>query len=168
MSNPKVANKYDYKLIPAKQNKKGTILFIHGYCVDYSYFVCADRFPNYDVWMVNLPGHGNNTVPPDKKIYKKQLTIDNITNFVVNFINDNQLQNIILIGHSMGGAIASFVYKLIPDKIQKIILISPANFASVYAAILFLKNFFPKNMEEKMNLQKILYHDISKPQNDQK
>lgn len=164
MSDTKVVQdkKYDYKVIKAKGTKKGTILFIHGYCVDYSYFVCANRFPEYDLWMVNLPGHGNNTVSAETKVYKEQLKFANIVKYVVDFIEDMKLDDIYLIGHSMGGAVAALVQQQIKSKVKKIVLVSPMNFASIYRAFTFLTKFFPKNIEEKMMLQTYLYYNVTK------
>ncbi len=154
-------DKFDYKLISATKEKKGIILFIHGFCVSYTYFVCADQFPEYDVYLLNLPGHSQkNKLPNDKKVYKKALKFSNIVNYVVDFINAFDLSNVNLIGHSMGGAIASLVENKVRNKIRKIVLISPMNLTSIYRALVFLRYFFPKNMDEKMLLLTYLYYNI--------
>ena len=163
MQNKQVKSKFDYKFIPAKKAKKGTILFIHGFCVDYTYFVCDKQVAeNYDYYALNLPGHGpKNKIEPIKQAMKSSFNFDYMSDYVIKFIEEMKLNNIYLMGHSMGGAIVSLVAKKIPEKIKKLVLISPMNFASLYTGITFLTKFFPKDMAGKMKLLKYLYKDAS-------
>ena len=159
---------FDYKVVKAKhQPAKETILFIHGYAVDYSYFVfIEDKFPEYDLYFVNLPGHGPKLkVSNDKKEMKEKLRIEYMANYVVEFIKEMNLNNIILVGHSMGGAVVSMVENKCRERIKKLILISPMNYASLYTGITFLTKFFPKTKEQKMKLLSYLYKDF-KPKDD--
>ena len=52
----------------------------------------------------------------------------------------------------MGGAVASLVENKCRERIKKLILVSPMNFASLYTGITFLTKFFPKNMDQKMKM----------------
>ena len=159
---------FDYKVVKAKnQPAKETLLFIHGYAVDNSYWVfIEDKFPEYDLYLINLPGHGNITVSSDKKEMKEKLRLEYMADYVVDFINTHNLKALILVGHSMGGAVASFVENKCRDKIKKLILISPMNFASIYTGFTFLTKFFPKNKEQKMRLLSYLYKDCTPKYND--
>ena len=65
----------------------------------------------------------------------------------------------------MGGAVASLVENKCRERIKKLILVSPMNFASLYTGITFLTKFFPKNMDQKMKMLSCLYKDF-KPKND--
>ena len=158
---------FDYKIIKASKNpSKGKILFVHGYAVDYSYWMfIEDKFPEYDLYFVNLPGHGNLKVSSDKKEMKKKLRLNYMADYVVDFIKQQDLKDITLIGHSMGGAVVSLVEQKCPERIKKLILVSPMNFASLYTGITFLTKFFPKNKEQKMKMLECLYKDF-KPKND--
>ena len=160
--------KFDYKIIKAKkQPAKEKLLFIHGYAVDYSYWVfIEDKFPEYDLYFINLPGHGKLKVSSDKKEMKEKLRLEYMANYVVDFINWQKLDNFILIGHSMGGAVAALVENKCRDKIKKIILVSPMNYASLYTGITFLTKFFPKNIKQKMVLLSYLYKDLESRLND--
>jgi pimeloyl-ACP methyl ester carboxylesterase len=60
--------------IKCKNEKEclGDLLFIHGFCVEHSYFTAAEELSKYfNVFMIDLPGHGANTdgvVPADLKL----------------------------------------------------------------------------------------------------
>ena len=163
MQDKQINLEFDYKFIPAKKEKKGTILFIHGFCVDYKYFVCDQQVAeHYDFYALNLPGHGpKNKVQPIKQAMKSSFNFDYMSNYVIKFIEEMKLNDIYLIGHSMGGAIVSLVAIKMPAKIKKLVLVSPMNFASLYTGITFLTKFFPKNMAAKLKLLKYLYKDVS-------
>lgn len=109
------------------QNKKlmPNILYIHGYASNKDSNKSLIEFckeHNYNLWTVDLPGHG--AAP----FGNKKLTIKSFSEFVVDFINDNKIDKPIIIGHSMGGAIAANVASILGnDKVDKLILISPIN-----------------------------------------
>ena len=69
-----------------------------------------------------MPGHGDNLSENDA-----EMRVSKYTNLVINFIAANKLHNIVLIGHSMGGAIAVMVNSIIPNKISCLILEAPLN-----------------------------------------
>jgi triacylglycerol lipase len=163
MQNKQIKSEFDFKFIPAKKAKKGTILFIHGFCVDYTYFVCDNEVAeNYDYYALNLPGHGSkNKVEATKQAMKSSFNFDYMSDYVIKFIEEMKLDKINLIGHSMGGAIASLVAIKIPEKINKLVLISPMNYASLYTGFTFLTKFFPKDMPAKLKLLQYLYKDTS-------
>ena len=84
-----------------------------------------------------------------------------MSDYVINFMVEHSLKNIYLIGHSMGGCIASIVASKRPDLIKKLILISPMNFACIYKAFCFLFNFFPKSNSGHEKLLSLVYKDIN-------
>jgi pimeloyl-ACP methyl ester carboxylesterase len=102
----------------------GDLVFIHGFCVDHTYFQLpvGDKLAqHFNVYMIDLPGHGTNVTGVDAK----DLNFDNLVNYVVEYIKSKNLKNIILVGHSMGGGIVSLVESKIRNRIKKIILVSP-------------------------------------------
>lgn len=110
------------------QNKElaKNILYIHGYASNKNsnkslQDFCNDN--NYKLWTIDLPGHG------EEPFGNNRLTIKSFSEFVINFINVNKIDNIIIVGHSMGGAIAANVATRLNNKIAKLILISPLNLA---------------------------------------
>ena len=109
------------------QKPKATIMFIHGFSSSnmiHYLFTQYNEFVEYDYVAINLPGHqfyDNNIT--DLKDY----SINNYINYVKKFIIDSNINNIILIGHSMGGGISLFLTQLLKDRIKKIILVSAIN-----------------------------------------
>ena len=112
------------------------ILVIHGFCgslwenenlVNY-----LQQYRNLDVYAYTLPDHEKDFLA--KSDYKKW--ISSTENHIQKLLN--KYRNVIIIGHSMGGVIAS--YLATKYKIKKLILIAPAfeylNFAQNKADIL--------------------------------
>ena len=151
--------KFDYKMIKARSPQpKGDIVLIHGFAVDYGYFIFViDKFPNHNLYFLNLPGHGQLKVSDNKKEMKMKLRLEFMASYVVQFLKTMKLRNVILVGHSMGGAVASLVENRARDRISKLILISPMNYASLYTCLEFRRKFFPKTIEEKLKEMKVLY-----------
>lgn len=105
-------------------NSSDVLIFIHGLG---SYLKAWDRnipvLKNYFRCIaLDLPGYGKSS----KKLHNGSVKF--YREFLNEFINALGLQNITLVGHSMGGQIAlSFVISF-PDVIKKLILIAPAGF----------------------------------------
>jgi len=76
-----------------------------------------------NVIALDLPGHGEN------KADISDVTMDSYVQTVVSTINNTD-EKVVLVGHSLAGAIISQVAELIPEKIDKLI----------YVAALLLKN----------------------------
>ncbi|GJM28367.1 MAG: hypothetical protein DHS20C17_10020 [Cyclobacteriaceae bacterium] len=78
-----------------------TLLFIHGWCIDKGYWsyqrdgFCTD----YQVITFDLPGFGNS----DSQ--REEWTIEQYSQDVNSIIEQLNLENVVLIGHSMGGDI---------------------------------------------------------------
>ncbi len=160
-------NKYEliqtkYPFYTCKKAKlakpKGIIFFIHGYAVnsDYHNFF-ADLVDDYDYYAIEHPGHG---ITPLHS--KKQLSLWSFANEVVKLINDLDLTNVILIGHSMGGGISVLVSKMIAKRIKKMILVTPMNSHGTTNVFNFLFFMSPTKLSQLPRYYKILLGDISK------
>ena len=152
-----MTDKYPYYLFKkAKTDKpKGNIFFIHGYAVNPGYHnVFADKLDDYNYYAVELPGHG---VSPLNN--KKQLRPFSYAVEVSNLIKELNLNNIILMGHSMGGGIAMMVANMIPELIKKIILVTPMNSKGTTNILGFLFKFNPKNQKQLDKLYDLLTYD---------
>lgn len=109
------------------QNKElhKNILYIHGYASNKNSNKSLIQFckeNNYNLWTIDLPGHG------EAQFGNIKLTIKSFSEFVINFININKIDKPIIIGHSMGGAIAASVASILnKNRVDKLILISPIN-----------------------------------------
>ena len=151
---------FDYRMLKARTPEpKGDIVFIHGFAVDNACFIfIIDKFTNYNLYFLNLPGHGNKLkVSTNKREMKLKLRLNYMANYVVNFLKTMDLKNIILVGHSMGGAVASLVENRARDRIKKLILISPMNITNAYTVAKFRRRFFPKNIEQKLKMMTYVY-----------
>tara|TARA_Y100000296_G_scaffold15111_1_gene17765 strand:+ start:56963 stop:57769 length:807 start_codon:yes stop_codon:yes gene_type:complete len=73
--------------------------------------------PNYKVVIFNNPGTNGTRLPVN-------LTVERIAQIVVKVLQKENLTNCILIGHSMGGFTAQQVYKICPELVSKLVLLS--------------------------------------------
>lgn len=111
----KQTSKTEVKLMSKAQDKL-TFVIIHGSWADVSQFdgVAAElRKLGHSVYVPELPGHG---VLTDKNVTHEQ-----ITNAVVEYIEKEDLKHIILLGHSFGGTVVATVAQQIPDRIDRLV-----------------------------------------------
>lgn len=111
------------------KSKYPTYVLVHGAWSDESSwgFVQNQLAVHANVVVVNLPGHGADNT------YGAGLGLKDYVNKVVSVIN-KQKGKVILVGHSMAGAIISQVAETIPEKINKLIYVAayvPKNGESV-------------------------------------
>ncbi len=78
-----------------------TLLFIHGWCINSSYWSSQIKYfsRQYKVIAIDLPGFGKSTS------IRNEWTIEKYGEDIINVIEKLQLNNVILIGHSMSGEI---------------------------------------------------------------
>ena len=78
-----------------------TILFLHGWCIDGSYWEKQIEYfsANYNVYAIDLPGFGKS------KAQRTNWTIDEYAKDVIGFIETMNLKNVVMVGHSMAGEI---------------------------------------------------------------
>lgn len=90
-----------------------TIVFIHGWSCDGSYWENQmDYFGNqYRVVAVDLAGHGSSGTE------RKDYTIQSFALDVNAVVEDLNLEKVILVGHSMGGAVILETAKLLGNKV---------------------------------------------------
>lgn len=133
-----------------------TVLMLHGWASNIELFrpsaeVVASK---YRVVAPDMPGAGETAEPP------AVWTVDDYTDFIIEFISALGLKKIILLGHSFGGRI---IIKLanrsdLPFDISKIILVDSAGIRpsksaerqSFEAAGKVIKKFMPKKAVEKL------------------
>ena len=109
-----------------KENKK-LILFIHGLgsAADRWMRIPDQLSSEFHCIAIDLPGFGESDKPENL-----DYTIDQFRNFIISFLNKFSIHNekIILIGHSLGGYIASEVTIHYKKNIQKLVLIDSSGF----------------------------------------
>ena len=75
----------------------------------------------YRAWALDLPGHGQSPSPPFERWY----TIPNLTFVVQAFVRQVGLQRAVIVGHSMGGAIALELADECPQLVRSLVLAAP-------------------------------------------
>ena len=105
---------------------KQKLLCVHGFRSSLNTFVPLTNFSNrkYDVIAMSLPTH-------NEELRNNKYTVEYYARMVDEFIKKLKLKKIILVGHSLGGAI---VINLAHKKyVEKIILIAPFNPFVIYS-----------------------------------
>lgn len=147
-----------YKFKAANRESKGSIVFIHGFATTSDYHdKAAEEFKDYDYYTLELPGHGYTEF---KEKGKWDLTL--FVDFCILMIESLGLENIILIGHSMGGSLALRVANIIDKKINKLILVTPMNSSININSIKLYFLFTPKSFNKTLSLNNVLYKDLTK------
>ncbi len=115
-------------------NKKCFVL-LHGGGM--SLWVWKDLIP-----LLKLPSITfNYRLPDNSKEIRRKATIKDCVNHVINTINKNNIEKVILVGHSGAGIIAANLAKAIPDKIHQVIYVCasiPKNNQSALGSLPFI------------------------------
>jgi len=98
--------------------KSSSLVFLHGWAgSSTSWTPITERLKSqFPVFTPNLPYPKNKT-----------LALNDYCRFVIEFLKSNKIKNPILIGHSLGGAIATQIASSNPKIPKSIILLSPAS-----------------------------------------
>ena len=96
ISNDNIVIKYD-----VQGKGEPVLVFIHGWCCDKSYwkYQVPEFSKNHKVVTIDLGGHG------ESDLNREKWTIEAFGNDVAAVIEDLKLEKVILVGHSMGGAV---------------------------------------------------------------
>lgn len=98
-------------------NGDTTLLFVHGWCINKEYWDAQVRHfsDKYRVIALDLPGFGKS----DKN--RSEWTFEEYAEDIYEFIKDQQLKNVILIGHSMSGDILLLMDTKHPESVIGIV-----------------------------------------------
>lgn len=101
-----------------------TLILIHGLASNAGFwrYNIPELSKHFRVIAVDLPGYGKS----QKGNYSYSLSFYAET--IKNLIDELQLKNVVLVGHSMGGQISIIFALKYPDKLSKLILAAPAGF----------------------------------------
>lgn len=115
---------------------------------------------SYQVFLVDLRNHGQSPHSPE-------LNYDLMSQDLLKFFQDNQLQQAILIGHSMGGKVAmTFAGRYYPTKISHLIIvdIGPGYYPPTHGDILkALIELDIKQLKSRKEAHEILSETITDP-----
>ncbi len=99
---------------------KENIVFIHGFPMSASIwnFQIEALSNNYNCYAVDLPGYGSNL--SDNGFNH---SIDSYSNYVFQFIKENNLNSVHIVGMSMGGSITLNISRRYPDIVKTVTVI---------------------------------------------
>ncbi|MDE5774699.1 MAG: alpha/beta hydrolase, partial [Malacoplasma sp.] len=144
----------------ANNNSRKNILFVHGFAVTSEYHddYVEKFFDEYNYYAIELPGHGY-----AKLKHITQLDPIFYAKYVADFIKQKGFEDLILIGHSMGGGIVLMVTNLIPNQIKKGVVVTPMN-SSVWFSLKGLNSLklLPDSVEKNWKYKNILVHQPNK------
>ncbi len=157
---------FEYHFRPAKnQPSAQPIVFCHGYAASWDYHnPFSDQLSDHDYYAIVLPGHGD--LPHESG----QLKVSEYAKHLAAFVEATKLKRVVLMGHSMGGAVAAGAANLLrPGIVDKLIIVSPMNAASAWKGIRFKTTFKPnaKRLDGFLRkFTKCLYFDQRSPYDD--
>ncbi len=104
----------------APESNKPILLLVHGWLDNAASFTeLMAELNDYRCLALDLPGHGySDHLPP----YASYHFIDGVT-LILQFLEALNLNNVTMIGHSLGGCMASILAGGAPEKISKLILL---------------------------------------------
>ncbi|MGZ9762363.1 alpha/beta hydrolase [Mycoplasma sp. 394] len=141
--------KYDYPLVVKDNNQpKNPIIFVHGFNSNPElHDIFMKHWTLSDYYALAFPG--NNMVEPKNG---DEVSVDSFADLLIKFIKDNNLKDVVLIGHSMGGGTISLAYKKAPELFAKMIYVSPMNKTLLERKEEFFKLFAPQTFDEYKTL----------------
>jgi pimeloyl-ACP methyl ester carboxylesterase len=114
-----VAISYDKENIAYSVYGSGNraLIFVHGWSCDSRYWVnqLHSFAKKYKVITVDLGGHGNSSST------RSDFTINSFAKDIQAVVEQEAIDNIILIGHSMGGPVVVSTARLLPNKVKGVI-----------------------------------------------
>lgn len=116
MSFTKIKN---HKINYIKKGKGKPVILIHGWNCSIPFWDqnINEFSKNYCIYALDLPGFGDS--PPTLKHY----SINEYTELLKDFMGKLNIKKTVLVGHSMGGAIALDFIEKYPNKVEKLVLI---------------------------------------------
>lgn len=98
---------------------KPALMFIHGAANDHSVWHLQSRYFAHHGWnvlAVDLPGHGRSDGRPRTRI-------NEYSQWVAAFLDNANIRNAVLVGHSMGSLIALETALSTPDRVARMVLL---------------------------------------------
>lgn len=100
------------------------VVLIHGLSDDLNFWnPLLKLFSDYHILRMDLPGHGKS------ENITKNINIDEITNEVYSLIKSKNIEKTLLIGFSLGGAIAQNITIKHPELVESLILMSSFSYS---------------------------------------
>ncbi|WP_407268789.1 alpha/beta fold hydrolase [Radiobacillus sp. PE A8.2] len=146
-------------------NGKPPIFLIHGFVSSTYTFnqIMPLLAENFSVVAIDLPGFGRS-----EKSAKFIYSFSNYAEIIEGCMKHFSLKNVILVGHSMGGQVALYTAKKIPQKVKKLILLCSSGYLKRTHRTLVACSYLPffrfmveqyiRNKNIKQNLENVFYN----------
>ncbi len=127
---PIAANIYYHAYQPEEERSRATVILLHGAGGTHLHWPAEiRRLPGYRIFAPDLPGHG-------KSEGRGEQSIQAYAQAIVAWLDALEVHRTVLVGHSMGGAIALSLGLEIPDRVQGLGLVSTGARLPVAAQLL--------------------------------
>lgn len=116
--------KIESQLFFTKEGNGNDVLFLHGWGCSGSIFCSLlSRLKDYTTILVDMWGFGNTPLP--KEANSGWSAVD-YAHKIAQFIINNNLTNLTVVGHSFGGRVGIVLASEYPDLVKKLVLVSSA------------------------------------------
>lgn len=106
-------------------NGDKAILCFHGHGKNHEDFKSWTSFlQEYTVYSFDLFGHGKSAIP-EERIPKAPISLEEFKSLISQFLENEQLEKVTLLGYSLGGKMALQVFQEFPEIIEKMLLLAP-------------------------------------------
>ncbi|MEZ4520715.1 MAG: alpha/beta hydrolase [Thermomicrobiales bacterium] len=98
------------------------VICLHGIWDDSKYFVelaLEGAFPGQKMYLLDLRGHGESDKP------EVGYGLNNYADDIIAFITERRMDNVVLVGHSLGALTSLLVAAEMPDRIRAMVLEDP-------------------------------------------
>ena len=117
------------------------VICLHGIWDDGKYFVdlaLKGAFPGRKMYLFDLRGHGESDKP------ETGYGLNDYASDIIAFITERRLENVVLVGHSLGALTSLLVTAAMPDRIRAMVLEDPplplrAESAQTFASLVDLR-----------------------------
>lgn len=101
-------------------NSTETTLFIHGLCGDYRGLLeCSNYLKKQNILILDLPGYGMS------EPLSETHDLVGYASFISDFLKELNIKKINLVGHSFGASVSLKFFDKFPEKLIRLVLISP-------------------------------------------
>jgi len=116
---------FNTKLFFTKEGNGNVVLFLHGWGCNGNIFCSIyPKLKNYTTVKVDLWGFGKTELPTE--FLDKGMGVVDYADKIAEFIKQENLINLTVIGHSFGGRIAVVLSAKYPELVSKLVLVSSA------------------------------------------